>query len=202
VVAYDADNGSVAARAWWLLRWVGHDRVAVLDGGYAAWVAEDRPVTTAEPSPEPGDITVDPGRMPVLDAAGAAVLPESGVLFDARAPERYRGEVEPIDPRAGHIPGARNAPFAGHTDTGGRWHAPEVLAERFRNLGATRGTPLGAYCGSGVTAASVVLALEYAGFTPTAALYTGSWSHWCADPTRPVATGAEPDPPGATGPEA
>jgi thiosulfate/3-mercaptopyruvate sulfurtransferase len=193
VVCYDADNGSVAARAWWLLRWAGHGRVAVLDGGYAAWLAEGRPVTARVGRPEPGDFTVRPGHMPVLDAAGAAALAGTGVLLDARAPERYRGEVEPIDPRAGHVPGARNAPFAGHTD-GGRWRAPASLAARFHDLGVTPGTAVGAYCGSGVTAASVVLALEHTGITTPeapAALYAGSWSHWCTDPGRPVATGPE-----------
>ena len=194
VVAYDQDNGSVAARAWWLLRWAGHDQVAVLDGGYAAWLAEGRPVTATVASPDPGDFVVRPGRMPVLDAAGAAALAGTGVLLDARAPERYRGEVEPIDPRAGHIPGARNAPFAGHTDGGGRWHAPATLAARFAGLGVTPASAVGAYCGSGVTAASVVLALEHAGTTTSgapAALYVGSWSHWCTDPSRPVATGPQ-----------
>ena len=121
VVAYDAGDGSTAARAWWLLRWAGHEQVAVLDGGYAAWTAEGRPVSTETPSPEAGDIEVVPGHMPVLDADEAAELARTGVLLDARAPERYRGDVEPIDPRAGHIPGAVNAPFAGHIDQDGRW---------------------------------------------------------------------------------
>lgn len=195
VVVYDADNAMAAARAWWLLRWAGHDQVAVLDGGYAAWTAAGLPVATGEESPEPGDITVRPGAMPVLDADEAAALARSGVLLDARAPERYRGEIEPMDPRAGHIPGALNAPFAGNTDPDGRWHSPAELAQRFTALGVTGGAPIGAYCGSGVTAASVVLALEVAGITPPnapAALYAGSWSHWCVDPNRPVATGAEP----------
>jgi thiosulfate/3-mercaptopyruvate sulfurtransferase len=188
VVAYDADNGSIAARAWWLLRWAGHAETAVLDGGYAAWRAEGRPVTTDEPSPEPGDIEVRPGAMPVLDADQAAELATTGILLDARAPERYRGDTEPIDPRAGHIPGARNAPFAGHIAAGGRWHTPQALAERFATLGVDRGQQVGAYCGSGVTAASVVLALEVAGYDRPA-LYAGSWSHWCTDPDRPVETG-------------
>ncbi|GAA2967865.1 sulfurtransferase [Actinokineospora diospyrosa] len=191
VVVYDADNGSVAARAWWLLRWAGHSDVAVLDGGYAAWVADGGASTTEEPSPEPGDFEVRPGAMPVLDAEGAAALAQDGILLDARAPERYRGEVEPIDPRAGHVPGAVNAPFAGHTGPDGRWLAPAVLADRFAGLGVEGGS-VGAYCGSGVTASSVVLALEIAGITTPerpAALYAGSWSHWSRDPERPVATG-------------
>jgi thiosulfate/3-mercaptopyruvate sulfurtransferase len=187
VIAYDDHNGSIAARAWWLLRWVGHERVAVLDGGYAAWVAEGYPVTTEVPNPEPGDVEVRPGQLPTLDAGEAADLAATGILFDARAPERFRGDIEPIDPRAGHIPGARNAPFAGHTGQDGRWRSREELAARFAELGVTDGTPVGAYCGSGVTAASVVLALELTGVR--AALYPGSWSHWCTDPNRPVATG-------------
>ncbi|MCP2256810.1 thiosulfate/3-mercaptopyruvate sulfurtransferase [Streptoalloteichus tenebrarius] len=195
VVIYDTADGSVAARAWWLLRWVGHDAVSVLDGGYTAWVAEGRPVTTDEPRPEPGDLTVRPGTLPVVDADGAADLARAGVLLDARAPERYRGDVEPVDPRAGHVPGARNAPFSEHVDGTGRWRSPEELRERFAALGVGRDGPVGAYCGSGVTACSVLLALEVAGLsTPErpAVLYAGSWSHWSADPTRPAATGDQP----------
>jgi thiosulfate/3-mercaptopyruvate sulfurtransferase len=188
VVAYDADNGSIAARAWWVLRWAGHAEVAVLDGGYQAWLAEGRPVTTGVPTPEPGDVEVHPGQLPVLGADEAAELARTGVLLDARAPERFRGDVEPVDPRAGHIPGARNAPFSAHTNENGRWRSPTELAGHFADLGVLPGQPVGAYCGSGVTAASVVLALEVAG-TPAAALYAGSWSHWCTDPDRPVATG-------------
>jgi thiosulfate/3-mercaptopyruvate sulfurtransferase len=195
VIAYDDRDGSVAARAWWLLRWAGHADVAVLDGGYAAWTAENRVVDTAVPTPAPGDIVVTPGHMPVLDADQAAALATRGVLLDARAPERYRGEVEPVDPRAGHVPGARNAPFAGHVGTDGRWRSPAELAERFAGLGATQDAEIGAYCGSGVTAASVVLALEVSGVTAVdrpAALYAGSWSNWSADPARPAAVGSEP----------
>jgi thiosulfate/3-mercaptopyruvate sulfurtransferase len=195
VVVYDADNGSIAARLWWLLRWAGHDRVRVLDGGYAVWVAEGRPVTTEVPSPEPGDVTVRTGHMPVVDADGAADLARNGVLLDARAPERYRGDVEPIDPKAGHVPGARNAPFAAHTGEDGHWRTPQVLAEHFAKAGVRSENPVGVYCGSGVTAASVVLALEVAGITTPdapAALYAGSWSNWSADPARPVATGDAP----------
>jgi thiosulfate/3-mercaptopyruvate sulfurtransferase len=197
VVAYDHGDGSIAARAWWLLRWAGHGDAAVLDGGYAAWTAESRPVTAEVPEPQPGDIKVQPGNMPVLDADQAAALAtsETGVLLDARAPERYRGDVEPIDPKAGHVPGARNAPFSAHVDQTGRWRPPAELAERFAEVGVRPGTPVGAYCGSGVTAASVVLALEVSGVaaaTAPAALYVGSWSNWSADPTRPVATGPNP----------
>jgi thiosulfate/3-mercaptopyruvate sulfurtransferase len=193
VVAYDDRDGSVAARAWWLLRWAGHDRVAVLDGGYAAWTEEGRPVTADVPDPVPGDIVVTPGQLPVLDADQAADLAKTGVLLDARAAERYRGDVEPVDPRAGHVPGARHAPFAGHVGPDGRWRSPAELAERFAELGVANDAEIGAYCGSGVTASSVVLAIEVAGVLDRpAALYAGSWSNWSADPARPVATGEQP----------
>ncbi|ACU35417.1 sulfurtransferase [Actinosynnema pretiosum subsp. pretiosum] len=194
VVAYDDGDGSVAARAWWLLRWAGHDQVAVLDGGYAAWSAEGRPVTAEEPEPEEGDVVVRPGRMPVVDADGAAELAREGVLLDARAGARYRGEVEPVDPKAGHIPGAVSAPSAEHAGADGRWLPARTLAARFQALGVTGDRPVGAYCGSGVTASSVVLALEAAGLTTRdtpALLYPGSWSNWSAQ-DRPVATGDQP----------
>ena len=192
VVAYDAADGSVAARLWWLLRWSGHGAAAVLDGGYAAWSDQGRPVTTEEPAVRPGDVVVRPGGMPVLGADDAAELARTGVLLDARAPQRYRGETEPVDPRAGHVPGARNAPLAGNLGADGRWLPPQELAGRFAELGVLAGEPVGAYCGSGVTATALVLALEVAGLTTAsrpAALYAGSWSHWCTDPSRPVATG-------------
>lgn len=196
VVAYDAADGSVASRAWWLLRWAGHDEVAVLDGGYAAWSAQGREVVTGPVAPAdvPGDITVRPGRMPVLDADRVARVAAGGVLLDARSPERFAGEVEPIDPVAGHIPGARNATAAGNVGADGRWLTPPELAERFAALGVRPGVETGAYCGSGVMACSLVLALELAGLTSVqrpAALYAGSWSHWCTDPSRPIATGPD-----------
>lgn len=192
VVAYDDADGSIAARAWWLLRWAGHAEVAVLDGGFAAWTEEGRPVTTEVVVPEEGDIVVEPGHMPTVDAAGAADLARTGILLDARAPERYAGEVEPVDPRAGHIPGARNAPFSGHVGADRRWLSPADLAARFAGYGVRSDTRVGAYCGSGVTASSVVLALELAGVADTPALYAGSWSNWARDPGRPAATGHQP----------
>jgi thiosulfate/3-mercaptopyruvate sulfurtransferase len=196
VVAYDDDSGAVAARAWWLLRWAGvaADRVAVLDGGYRAWVAAGLPITAEPARPVPGDLVVRPGGMPVVDADGAAALARDGVLIDARAGARYRGETEPVDPRAGHVPGAVNAPATEHLDATGRWLPPDALAARYTAVGAGS-ADVGAYCGSGVTATAVVLALEYAGLRPPgrpAALYAGSWSHWSADPLRPIATGTEP----------
>jgi thiosulfate/3-mercaptopyruvate sulfurtransferase len=187
VVAYDAATSMAAARAWWLLRYFGHPDVAVLDGGLAAWVAAGYPVSTEAAVVEQGDFVARPGGMPLLDAGGAASVAERGVLLDARAPERFRGEQEPIDPIAGHIPGARNVPTTGSVDEDGRFLGRAALRDAFTAAGVREGVEVGAYCGSGVTAAHEVLALELAGFP--AALYAGSWSEWITDPSRPVATG-------------
>ncbi|MFI6516106.1 sulfurtransferase [Spirillospora sp. NPDC050679] len=187
VVVYDDADSTAAARLWWTLRYFGHDRVRVLDGGHRAWTEAGLPDTTEEPAVRPGDFVARPGRLPVLDAAGAAALAKDGVLLDARAAERYRGETEPIDPVAGHVPGAVNAPTSGNVGVDGRFLPPELLRERFAQLGATDAVDVGAYCGSGVTAAHEILALNIAGVP--AALYVGSWSNWVADPTNPVATG-------------
>ena len=197
VVAYDDGNGAVAARAWWLLRWAGMPagRVAVLDGGWAAWVADGRPTTAEAAQPAAGDVVVRPGAMPVLDADDVAALARSGVLLDARAAPRYRGETEPVDPKAGHIPGARNLPATEITGPDGRVRAPAELAERFAARGAAGATPVAAYCGSGVNAAALVLAAEHAGLRSPddpVALFPGSWSQWSSDPSRPVATGVDP----------
>jgi thiosulfate/3-mercaptopyruvate sulfurtransferase len=192
VVVYDDRDSTVAARAWWTLRYFGHHAVQVLDGGYQAWVDAGQPVSTTEPDPRPGDFTARPGGMPVLDAAAAARVARSGVLLDARAGERYRGEAEPVDLVAGHIPAAVSAPTAANVGSDGRFRDAVALRERFAALGVTGAadSPVGAYCGSGVTAAHEVLALARAGIP--AALYVGSWSGWVADPSRPVATGPEP----------
>jgi thiosulfate/3-mercaptopyruvate sulfurtransferase len=191
VVVYDAGDGTSAARAWWLLRYLGHDDVRLLDGGFQAWTAAGHPVAAGdEPRPAAGDFEARPGALPVLDADAAAALAGRGVLLDARAAERYRGETEPVDPVAGHVPGAVSAPTVANVDESGRFLAPDELRRRFAGLGADAGTAVGAYCGSGVTAAHTVLALELAGVG--AALYAGSWSDWVSDPARPVATGAEP----------
>ncbi len=191
VVVYDAANSSAAARAWWLLRYFGHDDVRVLDGGLAAWVAGRRALERGAPRPrERGDFSVHPGHMPVLDAASAAELARHGLLLDARAPERFRGASEPIDPVAGHIPGARNRPTIDNVDQWGTFRPPAELRAAFEAVGAGAGVAVGAYCGSGVTAAHQVLALDLAGIE--AALYPGSWSEWIRDPSRPVATGREP----------
>ncbi|MFI5060958.1 MAG: sulfurtransferase, partial [Actinomycetales bacterium] len=187
VVVYDDLSGLSAARAWWLLRSTGFADVRVLDGGLAAWIAADGALEAGSNIPEPGTVKLEYGAMPTLDADAAAQVGQHGVLLDARAPERFRGEVEPIDPRAGHIPGALSAPTTGNLDPQGRMLAASVLADRFASLGITTGVPVGVYCGSGVTAAHEVLALEVAGYA--AALYPGSWSAWSNEPARPVATG-------------
>jgi thiosulfate/3-mercaptopyruvate sulfurtransferase len=189
VVVYDGGDGAAAARTWWTLRWAGHGPVRVLDGGYAGWVAAGAPVTTVAQPPVPGDLRVRPGAMPVLDAAGAARVAGDGVLLDARTPERFRGEAEPVDRVAGRIPGAVNLPVGTLLAGGGM--ADPGSRERFAELGVDARTPVGAYCGSGVTAAQLVLALHRAGRSD-AALYVGSWSHWITDPQRPVATGPGP----------
>jgi len=190
VVAYDDADGSSAARAWWLLRWAGLRDVRVLDGGIAAWTAAGLPLTADMPAPEPTNVVVRPGAMPVLDATGVAELvARGGVLLDARVEPRYRGEVEPVDPVAGHIPGARSAPTSGNVDASGRFLSPKQLRERFAGLGVEPGQAVAAYCGSGVAAAQEVLALHLAGVP--AALYAGSWSEWVADPSRPIETGPD-----------
>ncbi|MFF4081409.1 sulfurtransferase [Streptomyces sp. NPDC001777] len=187
VVVYDGGQGWAAARAWWLLRWTGHEDVRVLDGGLAAWPGELQKET---PAPAGGDFRPVPGGLPLLDADGAAALADSGLLLDARAAERYRGDVEPIDRVGGHIPGAVSAPTSENTGDDGRFLAPEALAARFGELGADGAKEVGVYCGSGVSGAHEVLALAVAGIP--AALYAGSWSEWSADESRPVATGPEP----------
>jgi thiosulfate/3-mercaptopyruvate sulfurtransferase len=190
VVVYDGGDGQAAARVWWTLRWVGHAPVRVLDGGYPAWVSAGGPVTSEQARPKPGDITVRPGGMPVLGAPGAADVAGAGVLLDARIAPRYRGETEPVDPVAGHIPGAVNLPAAELAGADGRFRPVADLRARFAGAGVAEGVRVGAYCGSGVTAAHTVLALHLAG-RPDAGLYVGSWSHWITDRARPVATGEQ-----------
>ena len=192
VVVYDDGDAMSAARGWWTLRYFGHPDVRVLDGGYRAWAGAGLPVSTDEPAPAPGDFTAEAGQMPVLDAAGAQATARTGLLLDARAGERYRGETEPVDPVAGHIPGAVSAPTADNVNPDGTFKDPAGLTARFAALGAvpSAGKPVGAYCGSGVTAAHEVLALALAGIP--AGLYIGSWSNWVADPARPVASGPGP----------
>ncbi|MBC9730040.1 sulfurtransferase [Streptomyces sp. TRM68367] len=187
VVVYDGGQCWAAARAWWLLRWTGHPDVRVLDGGLTSWTG---PLSTDVPAPAEGDFEPAPGAGGLLDADGAAALARSGVLLDARAGERYRGEVEPIDRVGGHIPGAVSAPTTENVTADGRFLPADQLHARFKALGATEDTAVGVYCGSGVSAAHEVLALAVAGIP--AALYVGSWSEWSSDPQRPVAVGPDP----------
>jgi len=188
VVAYDSAGGASATRLWWMLRWLGHDRVAVLDGGWEGWVAAGFPTTDQAPAaqatvfnPAPkGNIHVDVDY--VLKHLGDPGV----VVLDARAPERYRGETEPIDPVAGHIPGALNRLYKTNLDSEGRFKSPEVLRSEFLAfLGETRPEQLVHQCGSGVSACHNILAMEMAAL-PGSRLYPGSWSEWCADPSRPV----------------
>ncbi|MFC8432416.1 sulfurtransferase [Streptomyces sp. NPDC057253] len=191
VVVYDDLGNTAAARAWWLLRYAGVTHVTLLDGALGAWRAAGLPLETGVPAaPAPGDVVLKPGGLPVTDADGAAELAAYGLLLDARAAERYRGEVEPADPRAGHIPGAISAPTGENLAADGTFLPPEVLRKRFEELGAGAGSRIGVYCGSGVTAAHQIAALALAGFEAT--LFPGSWSAWSADPARPAATGPLP----------
>ena len=190
VVAYDDTGGTAAARLWWMLREAGLSTVYLLDGGLAAWRAAGYAVEGGLEQASLGDVTLTGGAMPVIDASQAAHWPDRGVLLDARAGERYRGEIEPVDPRAGHIPGAVSAPTAENIGNDGRFLPPEELRGRFTALGVRADMPTAVYCGSGVTAAHEIAALEIAGFP--AALYPGSYSQWSNDPANPVATGAAP----------
>jgi thiosulfate/3-mercaptopyruvate sulfurtransferase len=188
VVVYDDWAEMAAARAWWLLRHHGHPDVALLDGGYGAWLDAGFETDTGEHRGVPGDFAADPGHLPLLDAAGAVKVAERGGLLDARAPERYRGEVEPLDPVAGHVPGAHSVP-ATENVRDGRFRAVAELREVYAAVeGADE---VGAYCGSGVTAAHDLFALHLLG--REGALFAGSWSGWVADPARPVSTGNEGD---------
>jgi thiosulfate/3-mercaptopyruvate sulfurtransferase len=194
VVVYDATSGQAAARAWWMLRDAGLASVRLLDGGLAAWTAQGRALEPGTVVPVAGHVRLGGGRLRRIDADQAAGLAgrggADGVLLDARAPERYRGEVEPVDPRAGHIPGAVSAPTAANLAPDGTFLPAPALRERYAALGAVEGRDVAVYCGSGVTAAHDVAALAIAGID--AALYPGSFSQWSREPSRPVATGNEP----------
>lgn len=190
VVVYDDWQGRAAARCWWLLRWAGHEDVRVLDGGWGAWRDAGLDVATGPEVVEPGDLVVRPGALPTVTADDLPDVVATGVVLDARDPARYAGETEPVDPVAGHVPGARNVPTGRNLAADGRFLEPEALAEVYA---AARDVPVAVYCGSGVTAAHDLLALEVAGI-PGAALYPGSWSEWVRDADRPVATGHEPGP--------
>lgn len=189
VVVYDGGSGAMAAaRAWWLLRWMGHADVRVLDGGFAAWLADGAPVAHGAAEPAPGGEVHPwwPGSAPLAGIDEIANPTPGVVLIDARAPERFRGEVEPLDPKAGHIPGARNRPFAANLE-GGTFKSPKDLREEWAALLPDGARPV-LYCGSGVTACHNALALVQAGW-PMPMLFAPSWSGWVSDPARPVATG-------------
>lgn len=191
VVTYDADAGQIAARLWWSLRHLGHDDVAVLDGGLKAWEAAGLPVRGGEEScpPRVFRARVRESMCVGLEEMTRLVEERDGPLVDARDPQRYRGEIEPLDPVAGHIPGALNLFWQENTTSEGRFRSPEELRRRFRSrLGSAEPGAVVSYCGSGVTACHNLLALEHAGL-PGARLYPGSWSEWCADPSRPIETG-------------
>jgi thiosulfate/3-mercaptopyruvate sulfurtransferase len=190
VVAYDFAAGSSAARLWWMLRWVGHERVAVLDGGWEDWVKASLPTTAERPrirattfTGEPRPIWVDVGFV------SSRLGDPSVVVLDARTPERFQGLTEPIDPVAGHIPGARNRLFKDNLTADGRFRPPQELRQAFMDvLGTAKPEQVVHQCGSGVSACSNLLAMEIAGLRGSR-LYPGSWSEWVADPSRPVAKG-------------
>lgn len=189
VIAYDDTKSTAAARAWWLLRQGGVD-VRVLDGGLRAWKAAGYDLDTDDVVPEPGDVVLDELGRDALSIDEAAAFPESGVLLDVRAPERYRGETEPLDPVAGHIPGALNLPTLRHLDADGRILDRKTVLSTFAEVGVAPGTAVAAYCGSGVTAAHTALILHEVGIE--AKVFPGSWSQWSNTPGRPVATGDQP----------
>lgn len=191
VVVYDAATSIAAARAWWLLKYYGTDHVRVLDGGYAAWLAGGMPVETQEPTIAEGDIVLTPGGRRLLDADGVEHYLDRHQVIDARPADRFRGENETIDPVPGHIPGAISIPAVANVDSTGRFLPPDDLELRFTARGVRPDKRTAIYCGSGVQACHMALAMEVAEvghFDP--AVYIGSWSDWITDPDRPVATGA------------
>jgi len=193
VVAYDQGNGAYAARLWWLLRWIGHRKVAVLDGGFAGWLAAGLPLESKRrAAPMPRQLDANPDANAWVDSGAVDELRQrpGNLLVDARGAERFAGRNETIDPVAGHVPGARSAPFTGNLAGDGRFLAPAALRVRWATLlGSGQPTGLIAMCGSGVTACHNLLALEHAGLGG-GRLYAGSWSEWIRDPRRPIATGS------------
>ena len=188
VVLYDDTGGAIAGRMWWMLRWIGHANAALLDGGLKAWQQAGLPLTTDKPvARQPGD--ADYAAMPALVKilSADAIDGKAQLLLDARELPRFRGDTEPLDPVAGHIPGALCSPFSANLDADGRFKSPQQLREKFAAAAGTN-KPVVCYCGSGVTAAHNILAMKIAGLEEPA-LYPGSWSDWITDPRRPVATG-------------
>jgi thiosulfate/3-mercaptopyruvate sulfurtransferase len=196
VIASDGSGGAYAARLWSLLRYFGHERVSLLDGGWQAWQSAGYPIDTKAPAIEPATFIAVPHPDQVVDAAAVDALRRDpqALILDARLTERFEGQVEPIDAQAGHIPGAHSAPYPANLRDDGRMKSADDLRERFMALGADSAATIVCYCGSGVTAAHNVFALHLAGRTD-ALLYEGSWSDWSSDPTRPIATGPEPTEP-------
>ncbi|MBG6181313.1 sulfurtransferase [Arthrobacter sp. CAN_A1] len=188
VVAYDNSGNTSAARLWWLLRWAGLESVHLLDGGLAAWTGAGYGTEGGEEQHCLGEVALNPGSMTVTDIAQVRSIAEHGVLLDARAGERFRGEIEPLDPKAGHIPGAVSAPTTENLALDQRFKTPADLRRRFEALGVSDSVDVAVYCGSGITAAHQIAALEIAGYS--AALYPGSWSQWSSRSDLPVATGA------------
>ncbi|MDF2917027.1 MAG: sulfurtransferase [Microbacterium sp.] len=189
VVVYDDVANLASGRAWWVLRDAGIADVRVLDGALAAWIDAGFDLEEGDAADvRPGTAVVSPGTLPVLGIDDVLDQARTGLLLDARAGERFRGEVEPMDPRAGHIPGAVSAPTTQNNDESGRFRNSDELRERFAALGAEPGATVGVYCGSGVSAAHEAIALSLAGYRPV--LYPGSWSQWSQHPDRPIATGA------------
>ena len=190
VVVYDDLKSMSAARAWWVLTDAGIRDVRILDGALREWTAAGMGLEEGDVVPTPGSVTLSTGSLAQVSIDQAAELAASGVLLDVRAPERYRGDVEPMDPRAGHIPGSMNVPTTGNVDEDGRFLAPEALRARFAEVGLDAASPVAVSCGSGVTASHAFVALRIAGLSPQ--LYPGSWSQWSNHPDRPVATGPNP----------
>ena len=192
VVVYDDWGNTSAARAWWLIRWAGKTDVYMLDGGLKAWIAEGEDLAVGPGNPvERGDFTFQHDQMPTVDIDTVGQWPDRGVLIDVRAPERYEGRTEPVDARAGHIPGAVNMPTGGFLDDKGRFLPPERIRQMFADLGVTRGDEAVVYCGSGVNGCHALAAMEVAGLE-VGRLYPGSWSQWAASRQRPIALGPDP----------
>ena len=191
VVVFDGLASLSAARAWWVLTDAGIADVRILDGALSAWSRAGHPLEAGDVVPDPGAVVLSAGHLPQVTIDEAAALAASGALLDVRAPERYRGDVEPMDPRAGHIPGSLNLPTAGNVGEDGRFLAPEALRRRFEQVGVDDVSPVALSCGSGVSAAHAFVAMRLAGLQPQ--LYAGSWSQWSNHPDRPVATGPHPD---------